>query len=172
MVGDLIERIEASRNKVEELISQVPGFKGYKQKETRREADKLLRSHVAREYEALLRRINALQRDLSDAGELRLVLQLDRATVKLQMLADRIKTASYGYAGVFDAIKVNEEILDALYTFDLAMMDGVARVSEALDAVAAAGEDSSALTAEVESLLALLDELNDTFSKRQDIILA
>jgi len=172
MVGDLTERVEGSRNKVEELIAQVPGFKGYKQKETRREADKLLRSHVAREYEALLRHINALQRDLSDAGELRLVLQLDRATVKLQMLADRIKTASYGYAGVFDAIKVNEEVLDALYTFDLEMLDGVDRVSEALDAVVSAGEDSSALTTEVKSLVALLDELNSMFSKRQDVILA
>jgi hypothetical protein len=172
MVGDLTERIQASRNKVEELISQVPGFQGYKQKETRREADKLLRSHVAREYEAVLRRIHALQRDLSDAGELRLVLQLDRATVKLQMLADRIKTASYGYAGVFDAIKVNEEILDALYTFDLAMLDGVSRVGEALSAIEAAGGDSSALEDEVQSLLALLDELNDTFSRRQDVVLA
>ncbi len=171
MIGDLTERIGASRNKVEQLISQVPGFKGYKQKETRRDADKLLRSHVARKYEALLSRINALQRDLSDAGELRLVLQLDRATVKLQMLADRIKTASYGYAGVFDAIKVNEEILDALYTFDLAMLDGVDRLGEALDAVAKANGDSSALAAETQSLLALLGELNATFSKRQDVIL-
>lgn len=172
MVGDLTEKVQASRNKVEQLLAQVPGFKGYKQKETRREADKLLRSHVAREYEALLRRINALQRDLSEAGELRLVLQLDRATVKLQMLADRIKTASYGYAGVFDAIKVEEEVLDALYTFDLAMLDGVARVSDALDALATSGGDSSALTTGVQALVALLDELNNTFSKRQDVILA
>ncbi len=172
MVDDLTERIQASRNKVEELLAKIPGYKGYKQKETRREADKLLRMHVAHEYETPLRRITALQRDLSDAGELRLVFQLDRAVVKLQMLADRIKTASYGYAGLFDAIKVDEEALDALYAFDLAMLDGVSQVNGALDTLASAGGDSDALASGVQALVSLLDELNNTFSKRQDVILA
>jgi hypothetical protein len=171
MVDDLTERIQASRNKVEELLAKIPGYKGYKQKETRREADKLLRLHVAREYEASLRRISAVQRDLSDAGELRLVLQLDRAMVKLQMLADRIKTASYGYAGLFDAIKVDEEVLDALYAFDLAMLEGAGQVDAALDTLASAGGDSDALATGVQELVFLLDELNGTFSKRQDVIL-
>lgn len=172
MADDLTERIQASRNKAEELFAKIPGYRGYKQKETRREADKLLRMHVAREYEASLRRIAALQRDLSDAGELRLVFQLDRAMAKLQLLADRIKTAAYGYAGLFDALKVDEEVLDALYAFDLAMLDGAGQVNSTLDALAASGSDPSVLAKEIQELVALLDKLNDTFSKRQDVILA
>ena len=33
---------------------------------------------------------------------------VDDAIVKLQTLIDRVKTASYGYAGLFDAVRIKE----------------------------------------------------------------
>ena len=39
---------------------------------------------------------------------------LNEAVVKLGTLIDRIKTASYGYAGLFDPVRIKEQQLDAL----------------------------------------------------------
>ena len=41
------ERIEKSKNWFERLADHVPGYKGYKQKELKREADKIERLYVA-----------------------------------------------------------------------------------------------------------------------------
>jgi hypothetical protein len=171
MVGDLTETVKASQNKFEKLVSGIPGYKGYKQKEERREADKLLRLQIARQYEQQLLRVNALTRKITYRGKLADVAQIDRAAMKLQLLIDRIKHASMGYSGLFDAIKVNEDVLDKLYDFDLAMMDGVGKVSTLVDQLGQATTDEAPITEVADTLIAELEALNSTFSLRQDVFL-
>ena len=172
MLDDLTEKIQASQSKFEELVGKVPGYAGYKQKEQRREADKLLRLHVARQYEELLRRLSEVQYALTARGRLASIVTLERAAMKLQLLIDRIKTASYGYAGLFDAIKVDEAALDRLYSFDLAMLEGVKELSAVLDKLSEAAEAEATTAAEANDLVAVLERLNTTFSQRHDVILS
>ncbi len=170
MVGDLKSRIEGAYNKLEQLAKDLPGYKGYKAKEVRREADKLVRLRVARGFEEQRRRLNAIQMQLTNAGRLGALVTLERALMRLQLLIDRLKTASYGYAGLFDAVKVKEAELDALYNFDAAMMDSVEKVRVLIDAVGIAEKDEDVVKAG-NALLEALEEINTTFSKRQDVIL-
>jgi len=170
MVGDLRKRIESARNKVEEMVKDIPGYKGYKDKEVRREADKLLRLQVARRFEEQRRRLNNIQVQLTNAGRLGVLVTLDRALMRLQLLIDRLKTASYGYAGLFDAVKVREAELDALYNYDAALIDHVDKVKALIDSIAAAKKDEDVAKAG-NALLEALEEVNETFSKRQDVIL-
>ena len=172
MLDDLTEKIQASQNKFEGLVSRIPGYAGYKQKEQRREADKLLRLHVARQYEEQLRRLGDVQYTLTMQGRLASIVTLERAAMRLQLLIDRIKTASYGYAGLFDALKVDEEALDKLYDSDQAMLDGVGRIAALLDKLAEAAQAEATTPAEANDLLTELAALNNTFSHRQDVIIS
>ncbi|MCD6520197.1 MAG: hypothetical protein J7M05_09785 [Anaerolineae bacterium] len=171
-MDDLLGKIQSSMNKVEELAAKIPGYAGYKQKELRREADKLLRLHVARKFEEQLHRLNDIQYTLTGKGRLASVLTLERAGMKLQLLIDRLKTASYGYAGLFDAIKVDEAALDKLYAFDAAMLEGVEKVAKLLDRLAEAAEAEERTPPEANELIRELEALNNTFSQRQDVILS
>ncbi len=171
MLDDLTEKIQASQNKIEELAGKIPGYAGYKAREKRREADKLLRLHVAKQYESQMSRLQDIQGRLVAEGQLGALYALERAVMRLQLLIDRIKTASYGYAGLFDAVKVDEAALERLYDFDRAMLDGVEGLASKLDALdEAVGSGESASTASA-ALLEELRALNDTFSQRQDVIL-
>ena len=170
MLDDLTEKIRASQGKLEDLASIIPGYKGYKQKEQRREADKLLREHVARKYGEQLERLNRLQYDLTAHGRLASILTLERAVMKLQLLIDRLKTASYGYAGLFDAIKVDEAALDRLYEFDQSMLEGVGQVAALLDRLAEAAQAEASTSAEANDLVTTLERLNSTFGQRQDVL--
>jgi hypothetical protein len=170
MTDDLRQRIQQAYNKVEEKMKDVPGYKGYKDKEVRREADKLLRLQVARGFDEQRRRLNGIQMKLTSAGRLGAVLLLDRAAMKLQLLIDRLKTASYGYAGVFSAVKVREAELDSLYNFDAALLGDVDKVKGCVDKVAAAASDDELNTAG-NCLLGVADEANEVFGKRQDVLL-
>jgi len=99
------------------------------------------------------------------------VLQIrERATMKLQLLIDRVKTASYGYAGLFDAIKVRETELDALYNFDAALLGSIDKIKTLVDGVAVAEKDEDVVQTG-NALLNTLEEANTTFSQRQDVVL-
>nr|MBC7244226.1 hypothetical protein [Chloroflexota bacterium] len=171
MSGDLVERIQSAYNKIEEMAKEIPGYKGYKDKEVRREADKLVRLQVARGFEEQRRRLYRIEAQLANTGRLGVLMVLDRALMRLQFLIDRLKTASYGYAGLFAAVKVREAELDALYNYDAAMVDSVEKVKTLIDAVASAEKDDDVVQTG-NALLEALEEVNDTFSKRQDVILA
>jgi hypothetical protein len=170
MTDDLRRRIQSAYNKVEEMSKDVPGYKGYKAKEVRREADKLMRLQVARGFEEQRRRLNRIEVQLANAGRLGVLVLLDRSLMRVQLLIDRLRTASYGYAGLFAAVKVREAELDALYDYDASLLGGVDKVKALIDAVAAAGTDED-VTKAGNALLEALDEANEAFSKRQDVIL-
>ena len=169
-MDDLRKKVQASASGFERLVLKIPGFGGYKEKEQRREADKLLRLHVARQYEAQLARLNSLQTDLAAQGDLKTVLTLERAAMKLQLLIDRMKTASYGYAGLFDAVNVDDAALDRLYAFDEGLLEGAERLAALLDRMASALAIEQVPTAEAKELVTLLEALHTTFSRRQDVI--
>jgi len=126
---------------------------------------------LIRKFEEQRRRLGEVQVQLTNTGRLASIVTLERGMMKLQLLIDRLKTASYGYAGWFDAVKVEEKELDALYAFDGALAEGLEKVRGLIDALAeAAGKEEETGTAGNE-LLAALEEINATFTKRQDVII-
>ena len=171
MVGDINERIDSAQEKIRKLATKVPGFGGYLQKDQRREADKLLRLHVARQYQEQLARLGDIQETLINDGDLRAMMALERAVTKLQLLIDRIKTASYGYSGLFEGIKVDEDTLDALYDFDQAMVDGVDTLAQQLDELSGLIEGGEPTGPAANALVRALETLNAEYSQRQDVFL-
>jgi len=163
LVGD-------QRGGFEKLVGKIPGYKGYKEKELRREADKLLRVKVAAELDVQRRRLGEQQMALVNAGLIQFTDDLDRSINKLQTLIDRIKTATYGYGGLFDAVKVKETELDKLYAFDAGLLAGVPQVAAAVDAVASAVEKELEILPAIKALTGLMAQFNDLFSKRQEAI--
>ncbi len=142
------------------LVSKIPGYKGYKDKELRREADKLLRMQVAGQLDDQRKRLTELQNQLVSQAQIEWLDDLERAVMKLQLLIDRIKTASYGYAGLFDAVKVKEEQLDALYEYDNQMLDFVDDIAADTDRVASAITAKEGIGEAITDLVSTVDEAN------------
>lgn len=168
---DFRHTVEGSKGGLESLVSKIPGYRGYKEKEDRRAADKLLREHLAAQLGEQRRRLAELQRDLLDSGGLLVMDDLERAVTKVQKLADKIRTASYGFAGIFDAVKVKEEELDLLYEFDEDMLDHVSAIQTAIDALAAAMDASSDVKAAIRDVTSVAEEANTTWGRRQSAIM-
>ncbi len=167
---DYRHTIEDSKGGLETLASKIPGYRGYKEKEDRRAADKLLREHLASQLKEQQRRLAELQRDLLDGGGLLLVDDLERAVTKVQNLADKVRTASYGYAGLFDEIKVKEEDLDALYDFDEDLLGHVSAIQAAIDALAAAVDAGGDVKAAIRDVVSAAEEANGTWRQRESAI--
>jgi len=170
-MGDQIyEKIGSDMDIFKKLASKIPGFKGYVERSNRRDADKLVRETVARRFEEQWQRVSALQRDFISRGEIGLVDDLESAGIKLRTFADRVRRAAYGYAGFFDAVKVNEEELAQIYEYDLKMLDLGDEIARAIDHVEMSiGSDG--LPAAIRNLTTLGQQSIDVFNRREEVVL-
>lgn len=149
-------------------LDRIPGYRGYHEKEARRDADGMLRRALAQDYAAQHQRLTRVQQTLLAARRLDQLAPVDQAAGRLQHFIDRLRTATYGYAGLRDATAVDERALDQLYQFDLALADGIDEVSAKIAAVeqAAAGGDLHQPLAELD---ATVRDLQARFDARADV---
>jgi len=171
-MGDLYKRVSEARTGLEKLIGKIPGYKGYKEKEMRRESDKLLRETIARQMEVQRQRMDELQKQLITAGRFEYLDEMGNAVTKLQTFIDRVRKATYGYAGLFDAVRVREEELDRLYDFDNQLLEYAERLSAALDNLETSIPGGEGLAEAVRQVLSICAEANRAFDEREQVILA
>jgi len=165
----LLDNIKGEMSGIEKLTAKIPGYKGYKEKELRREADKLLREHIATEMRTVKKGLTALQQDIVSAGKYGLLDEAESAATQLQTFIDRIRTATYGYGGLFDSVRIKEDDLDRVYQFDESLLayaerieGAVSRAREGLE-----GEEARSLVLMIRDLTR---EANATFDERQDVL--
>jgi hypothetical protein len=154
------------KNWLQRLGDKIPGFSGYQAKERRRDVDKLHRDALADRLRSVKGKIAAAVRDLTDGGRLLEITPLERVSKKVDTVENRIRFATYGYAGFFDVVQIKEEQLDRIYRFDLALVEKVEAVEQAAGALAGAA-DMKAASGAVEQAI---DDLNAAFDTRQQAI--
>lgn len=121
------------RGWIESILRKIPGFKGYLEKEYRRDSDALQRDWLAGRLERGKRALDTYGRTLVDAGKLDALIHIDRVKKRIDQSIGRIRGAMQGYSGFFDLVQVDEARLDKLYEQDIAMMDSVDTLSAALE---------------------------------------
>jgi hypothetical protein len=168
-MSDLYGRITSQQDIFKKILSKVPGFNGYIERENRRSSDKLLREAIANRFEELWQRISALQRDLISHGGIAYINELESAAIKLRQFIDRVRTASYGYSGFFDAVKINEQELAQVYQYDNAMLEMADTVGRAIDNVESSmGTDG--LPAAIRNLVSQAQQCVVTYERRIEVL--
>ena len=167
---DPIEKAKAQMGGIEKVISGLPGIKGYREKEMRRDADKQLRDALARRLESRRRKLTALQSDLLSSGGLLWLDDVERVVGRLQLCIDRIKTASYGYAPLFALSKVKEDDLDRLLQFDQSLLDEVGKLDTAIGGLEQAVHANDGIKDALAAVGDLVSGLNETFNRRIEVI--
>ena len=170
MSDQLFGKISSEMDPFKQILSKIPGFSGYMERQNRRDSDKLLRDTVAERYEEQWQRISALQRDFISQGEIAYVDDLEAAAIKLRAFIDRVRRASRGYSGLFDAVKINETELAQLYQYDATLLNQVDEISRAIDNVeASVGSDG--LPAAIRHLTTVAQQSVQAFDRREEVIL-
>jgi len=168
-MSDLFDQVTDDQDIFKKLASKIPGFSGYIERQNRRSADKLMRESIADHFEALYKRVSTLQTDFISQGEILYVDDLERAAIKLRTFIDKIRRASYGYSGFFDAVKINEEELARVYEYDAALLDLEDEIGHAIDNVEAS-MGSDGLPASIRNLINKAQECLDAFNHRDEVM--
>ncbi|MGB2910510.1 MAG: hypothetical protein WBF05_04965 [Anaerolineales bacterium] len=170
MSDQIYDKVDSDLDPFKKIASKIPGFGGYIERQKRRDSDKLLRETIADRFDQQYQRISSLQRDLISEGEIGYVDDLEASAIKLRTFSDRVRRATRGYSGLFDAVKINEEELALLYQYDAQMLDLVDEVSRAIDNVEASiGSDG--LPASIRHLTSFSQQCIDVYDRREEVIL-
>lgn len=119
--------------RITNLLNRIPGYTGYRDKENRRDEDKRIREAVASEVTAQLDRMNQYSAELSAEREFEHLSRIESIIGQIRLLGDRIRTASYGYGGLFTERSVDERALDQLRQFDTSLDREVASLGTAME---------------------------------------
>src|SRR4026207_973521 len=117
-MDEFFQKVTSKQDPFKKLVAHIPGFKGYVERQNRRDADKLLRDTVARRFDEQWKRASQLQVEMVNQGIVAYVDDMERAALQLRTFIDKLSTAPRGYSGLFDAVKINEEELEAIYQYD------------------------------------------------------
>jgi hypothetical protein len=157
----------------ERIVAAIPGFRGYKEKELRRESDKLIRNHLYLKLSKSKNDLKAVFQKLSDRRYFDVLTDMDRLMAKVDRVAAKVNHASYGYAGFFNIVKVKEENLDRMIAFDSKLVDaaeGLAAYVDVFKAEIAKGETKNSKE-RIQNITDKIDAFEETFDKRQEVIL-
>ena len=171
-MDEFFKTVTNMQDPFKKLMSHIPGFNGYIERQNRRDADKLLRDTVARRFEEQWKRASQIQSDLVSNGMISYVDDMEKAAIKLRNFIEKISTAPRGYSGLFDAVKINEKELEKIYQFDAAFFDLADQVGRALDNVEASLGDEAALPAAIRNVTSLARMAVETYNKRSEVLTA
>jgi hypothetical protein len=153
------------RNALESLLRRVPGFRGYLEKEYRRESDYLARTWMADRLQKSKPALDDYMRGLVDAGQIDQLSPCERVRSRLDGLISEIRAAERGYSGVFDFVKVDEQQLDNIYELDMSLMNEVEALAASIEQLGVKTEPPSVL---VPALLREIDEVRSKFQRRSE----
>src|SRR5690606_17623598 len=169
-MSELYDQIVSDRGSFERLLARIPGFRGYIDTAARRTADRMIRDHVADSLTQRINRLVVLEKRLLDNNGLSHMSKTNSVKTKLQTYRDRGKAAAPGYSGFMEAVKIEAEELERLYSFDEAQLRYADRFAEALDALESAISSNSGIEEAIASLDQLTIEANEAFSLRESVL--
>ena len=171
-VPDMYDKIESESTGLGKLLGKLPGFGGYIEKGRRREADQILRETIASRLEESRLKLAGVHQELSrdiikaiDYAE-----PLGRADTRLMGLTGKIKDSPEGYAGFLDAVKVKEDDLAQIYSFDEAMLAFSEEIDAEVDALEKSVLDDGDIDFAIRELDNTLREANVTYNSRQEVL--
>ena len=168
---DAYGKVQESRSGLEKLLDIIPGWNGYQERQNRRKADQVLRQTLAEKLSTQRRKLDVVQNELISHGKIEFVDDVGSAVTRLQTFIDRVRFATYGYSGLFDAIRIGQNELEQMYNFDAALFDYVERLDAATERLREAVSIGEGIAEAVRVIQEICREANDAFDQREHVIL-
>ncbi|MEM3627596.1 MAG: hypothetical protein QXZ25_06175 [Candidatus Bathyarchaeia archaeon] len=169
---DYLEKVRGERGLLEKIMGYIPGYRGYKEKELRRESDRLVRMEVVNRLRAAK---NTFRRNFANP----LVVQklsaedtyrFEALMARLDRVTQRIDRAVAGYAGMFDAVKVKEDKLDTVIQHDLGLIEKAESIKIDVENVVKMETGKDKWKQTMDELISKVEELDGFIDRRSEIL--
>ncbi len=165
-VGD---QMKSTRSLIERIGLYIPIYRGYKQKNLRRDEDRAIRQEVARTLEGTKLDLGAVQRAAVD--DLELMRDVERIRAKVDQYYISVKKAVGGYSAWFASVKILEEELDQLIKWDAMLIEGTINLrKETADIISKIDSGEYAIRADLRKLERTVDAMIEEYNERETVM--
>ena len=162
----ILDKARAAQNALEKLANFMPGFRGYREKELRRDTDRLQREYLSKHLGENRKTLDQVATAATRSKALDLINDVETARKRLERVTSRLVFSDKGYSAFFEAVKVDENMLARVYQYDMSLLQGVEAVTAAAHAAAADADPRTALR----EMTARIDALDKALSEREAIL--
>lgn len=169
---DIRDRVKEDQGLLKKIQLFVPGFRGYRQKEDLRDADRMLRDQLAKKLSLQRKQVEGARRLVGNAFGSRELEMMGGAISEYKKLEGLVSHSSPGYSGIATDIEFKQDQIYRLYDYDASMIDGLASMQQGIDMLKAAlvAKDSGKAQVEAINLRSLLDNFEEQFKRRMNVI--
>jgi hypothetical protein len=170
---DVYAQAKSQMRLSERIAAALPGFRGYKEKELRRESDKLIRNNLTLKLSKGKDNVRSIAQKIADKRYLDVLPDIDRLTAKMDRITEKVNHASYGYSGFYDIVKIKEDNLDKMINFDNQLLDEVNALTTSIEELKLQllSNNFSNLKDKIQAITDKFELLEDTFDKREEVIM-
>lgn len=115
------EQLRGETSLVERIGLYIPIYRGYKEKNLRRDEDRAIRQEIARTLEGAKNDIATIHR--ASVDDLDLMRDIERIDAKIDQYYISVKKAVNGYSGWHASVKILEAELDDLVSWDAKLIN-------------------------------------------------
>ena len=118
----------------------IPGYKGYKDKEQRRDCDRMLRHAIVTRLQERKSVVDRAIAESSRKFQFDNLEPLELVKRKMERVSDLVRHAPAGYSGFFDTAEIGPEQLDRIYANDMGVLQRVDELGALVEALPRAAD--------------------------------
>jgi len=120
--------MDRKTNLFDKIGSLIPGYKGWVEREGRRECDRQLREQTSDKLYVIEKKINVFIEEASTND----LVKLDRLRKKIDNLKDIIKYMPYGESSMFADTVIGNTELEKIYQLDLTILESTEEIQTSI----------------------------------------
>ncbi len=169
---DLRQKVEDDRGLLKKIQLVIPGFKGYREKEDLRIADRLLREQLADKLGHAVKDLEASRDNLVSSNEVECLDDIGKLINLTSAAMNKIRHAEQGYTGISPDYRIQQGQLYNMYDWDLSLIyniDNVKGASEKLKSATSSSNKDDACKG-IDIAKEALNKFEELFEKRREAI--
>ena len=168
----IMEKVDDERTLTQKIMKLIPGWRGYRIKEERRNADRILRDQIIERLRQSAEKIQDIRAAIVEEEIEEVYRAVDSLMSRTEKLISRIEHADYGYRPFFDAIKIKEDDLENMLRYDTWFAEEVQAFDQRCDDVLALiEEDPDEAVGHIKDLRRTASKMNRKWKEREQVIM-
>ncbi|MFX1508843.1 MAG: hypothetical protein ACFFBR_00920 [Promethearchaeota archaeon] len=168
----IMEKVDDERTLTQKIMKLIPGWRGYRIKEERRNADRILRDQIITRLRQSADKIQDIRSAIVEEEIEDAYRTVDSLMSRTEKLISQIEHADYGYRPFFDAIKIKEDDLENMLRYDSWFVEQVQEFDQRCDDVLTLIEDDpDEATGHIKDLRKMISRMNRKWKEREQVIM-
>ena len=162
------DKMKSDMSLTERIALYIPLYRGYREKNLRREEDRAVRNELSRALQGTKADLASIQRELVSQPDL--MMAVERVRTKVDRYDIDVKKAVNGYSSFHTAVKILEKDLDALVAWDAQLIDDIQELRAETSDLLAAVDYGEEVKKGIRNLERTVDHMMEAYLQREAVM--